>query len=103
MFVDISDDNFEECVKNAKSPFVLLFSSPWCETCKNVRLRIESVSELYNKVKFGRIDISANLKTPSEFQVLSIPMIIIFKDGEENERIVGDVSEKELKQKIESV
>ena len=103
MFVEISDDNFEECVRDAISPFVLLFSSPWCETCKNVRRRIGSVSEMYNEVKFGKIDISENLKTPSEFQVLSIPSIIIFKDGEENERIVGDVSEKELKQKIESV
>jgi thioredoxin 1 len=103
MFVEISDDNFDDFVINTESPFVLLFSSPWCETCKNVRLRMESVSEGYDKVKFGRIDISANLKTPSEFQVLSIPSIIIFKNGEENERIVGDVSEKELKQRIESV
>jgi thioredoxin 1 len=103
MLVEISDDNFEELVKKSESPFVLLFSSPWCETCKNVRRRIESVSELSNNVKFGGIDISANLKTPSELQVLSIPTIIIFKNGEENARIVGDAPEKELKQKIASV
>lgn len=103
MFVEISDDTFEERVKKSDSPFVLLFSSPWCETCKHVRLRLESVSELYNNVEYGRIDISANLKTPSELQVLSIPTIVVFKGGEENERIVGDASEQELKRKIESV
>lgn len=103
MLTEITDSNFEENVKKASSPFVLVFSSPWCGICKKVAPRIESLSEKYDKVKFGKIDITANTQPPSEFQVLSIPTIIIFKDGEEKERMAGNVSEQELVQKIDKV
>ncbi len=103
MLKKISDDNFDENVKNASTPFVLVFSSPWCGTCKNVMLRMESLSEKFDAVQFGKIDITTSNKKPSEFEVLSIPSIIIFKDGEERDRIAGDVSEKELKEKIEKL
>lgn len=103
MLIEITDNNFEENVKNASSPFVVVFSSPWCGVCKKVVPRIESLSEKYDKVKFGKIDITANTKKPSEFHVLSIPSVIIFKDGQEKERTVGDVSEQEILQKIEGI
>ncbi len=103
MLIEITDSNFEENVKNTSSAFVLVFSSPWCGVCKKVAPRVESVSEKYEKAKFGKIDITTNTKTPSEFQVLSIPTIILFKDGEEKKRTVGDISEQELMQKIEEI
>ena len=103
MLIEITDSNFEENVRNASSPFVVIFSSPWCGVCKKVAPRVESVSEKYKKAQFGKIDITANTQKPSEFQVLSIPTIILFKDGEEKGRTVGDISEQELMQKIEEV
>ena len=103
MLMEITDSNFEENVKKASSPFALLFSSPWCGVCKKVTPRVESISEKYGKAKFGKIDITANTQKASELQVLSIPTVIVFKDGEEKERTVGDVSEEELIKKIEGV
>ena len=103
MLVEITDDNFEEKVKSTDYPFVIIFSSPWCGVCKKVVPRIELVSEKYDKAKFGKVDISANTKKPAELQVLSIPSIIIFKGGEEKERIIGDISEQELIQRIDKV
>lgn len=101
MLTEITDSNFEENVRKASSPFVLIFSSPWCGVCKKVVPRVESVSEKCKKSQFGKIDITANTQKPSEFQVLSIPTIIIFQDGKEKERTVGDISEQQLVQKIE--
>ncbi len=103
MLTEITDSNFAGNVKNTDSPFVLVFSSPWCGVCKKVAPRVESVSEKYEKAKFGKIDITANTKIPSEFQVLSIPTIIIFEDGKEKQRTVGDISEQELMGKIEEI
>ncbi len=103
MLIEITDSNFEENVRNASSPFVLVFSSPWCGICKKVVPLVESISEKYKKAQFGKIDITTNTKIPSEFQVLSIPTIILFKDGEEKERTAGDLPEQELMQKIEEI
>lgn len=64
---------------------------------------MESLSEKCNVAQFGKIDITTSTERPSEFEVLSIPSIIIFKDGEEKDRIAGEVSEEELKEKIEKI
>lgn len=103
MLIEITDNNFEENVKNESIPFVIVFSSPWCGICQKVVPRVESISEKYDKVKFGKIDITANTQKPAELNVLSIPTVVIFRDGEEKERITGDSSEQELVQKIEQV
>jgi thioredoxin 1 len=101
MLIQITDSNFEENLKNTSSLFVVVFSSPWCGICQKVVPRVEAVSKKYDKVKFGKIDITANTKKPSEFHVLTVPSIIIFKDGEEKERITGDIPEQELAEKVE--
>ncbi len=101
MLQEITDSNFEEKVKKADSPFLLLLSSPWCGICKKVTPRIESLSEKYNKAEFGKMDITLNTQKPSELEVLSIPVIIGFKEGKERERAGGDMSEQQLTEIIE--
>ena len=103
MLIEITDNNFDDNVKNSKSPFVIIFSSPWCGGCKRIVPRVDSISEKYDKVKFGKIDITANSQKPSEFQVLSIPTTIIFKDREEKDRIIGDITEEKLIKRIEKI
>lgn len=103
MLMEITDVNFDEKVKSESSPFVLVFSSPWCGICKKVVPCLESLSKKYGKAKFGKIDITTNTQKPSAFQVLSIPTVIIFKEGEEKERTVGEVSEEELIQTLDRV
>lgn len=62
-----------------------------------------SLSEKCDDAQFGKLDIIASTEKPSEFGVLSIPTIIIFKDDEEKVRIAGDISESELEEKIHQI
>ena len=103
MLTEITDNNFEERVKNSKGPLVIIFSSPWCAICKKVVPKIEAISKEYNNVEFSKINISTDRKKSSELAILSVPTILIFKDGKEKERISGDISEEKLVQKIEGL
>lgn len=103
MLMEITDNNFDEKVMNSSFPFVILFSSPWCGVCKRVLPRMDSISGKYDRLNFGKIDITENPQKPSEFNVRSIPTIIIFKGNEEKDRIIGDVSEDKLGKKIEII
>lgn len=109
MLTEIADSNFKEKVRNSTSPprgcstFVLIFYSPWCGICKKLLPLIQSISEKYDKARFGKINIITNMLVPSGFQVTTTPTTIIFKDGEEKERIVKEISEQELIQEIEKI
>ncbi len=99
----ISDENFEEDIINSSSLSVILFSSPWCSTCKNVALQLESISDAFDNVLFGKCDITTGPQTTVDCEVMSVQSVLIFKGGKEIKRFIGDVSGKDLMRAIEKI
>jgi len=99
----VTDENFEQLVVGSSKVFVLDFYSDWCQPCKMMSpIFGELQEELKDNVDFGKIDISANPQTPSNFGVMSIPTFIIFKSGNEVKRFMGITPKVKFKSEIET-
>lgn len=92
----ITDAQFEETIKNNK--VVLLdFWAGWCGPCRALAPTIEELAKEYNgKVFVGKLDVDENPKTAELFGIYSIPTMIVFKNGNEVERLVGLCPKKNI-------
>jgi thioredoxin 1 len=92
----ITDENFDETVKNNKLVLVDFWAG-WCGPCRALAPTIEELAKEYSgKALIGKLDVDSNPKTAECFQVFSIPTLIPFKNGIENERMVGLCAKKNL-------
>lgn len=97
----ISDNNFKEEVLEADLPTLVDFWASWCGPCKRITPLIEEIAEEYSgRLKVCKLNVDDNPLTPSKYEIMSIPTLIIFKGGEVKERIIGLVSKSELESKI---
>jgi len=104
MVTDISDNDFEQRVIKSSLPVLLDFWAPWCIPCKMVAPIVDKLSHKYDgRMKFFKINIDDNPRTPSRFQVMSIPSLMIFKNGQVVETVVGAVPERSLISRIDGV
>jgi thioredoxin 1 len=85
----VTDTNFEETIKNNK--LVLIdFWATWCGPCRALAPTIDAIAQEYTgKALIGKFDVDKNPSTAEKFQVFSIPTMILFKNGQEVERLVG--------------
>jgi thioredoxin 1 len=87
---EITDANFESDVIKSDKPVLVDFFAEWCGPCKMAAPVIEELSEEYeDDVVVGKLDVDNNQESAMKFGVMSIPTVIMFKDGKEVERKVG--------------
>ncbi len=85
----VSDSNFEQTIKSNKLVLVDFWAN-WCGPCRALAPTIAELANEYSgKVLIGKLDVDENPVTAEKFQVFSIPTMIVFKDGEEVDRLVG--------------
>lgn len=99
--IKVTDDNFEEF--KSKFPLSLLdFWAPWCGPCMRIGPIIEELaSEMKGKVAFGKINTDENPGVAKKFMIQAIPTMIIFKDGEVADQVVGLLPKHKLISKLE--
>ncbi len=99
--VTLTDTNFEQMVERRKGVALVDFWAEWCGPCKMIAPIVEQIAEENgDKMLVGKLDVDANGETAMKFGVMSIPTLILFKDGEPVERLVGYRPKEQLMAKI---
>ena len=101
--VHISDSTFESDVLQSGTPVLVDFWAEWCGPCKAIAPVLDELAGDYEgKVQIAKLDVDANPQVAQQFNVRSIPTLILFKDGEVGAQHVGATSKQQLKSFLDS-
>ncbi|MFW5962473.1 MAG: thioredoxin [bacterium] len=88
--IDLTSENFENEVLKSDQPALVYFWAPWCGPCKLFSPLIDEIAKEYqDKVKVCKVNIDENLNLPARYGVMSVPSVVLFKDGYEVKKLVG--------------
>ncbi len=88
--MEVSDANFQAEVINAELPVIVDFWAAWCGPCRMVSPLIEEIAKDYEgKVKVTKLNVDENRETAGKYGIMSIPTILLFKDGSVSKQVVG--------------
>ena len=103
MEITLTKENFETEVLKSELPVLVDFWASWCGPCKMLAPVLESVQdEIGEKAKIYKLDVDEGMEVAKRFGIMSVPTMIIFKNGEEVERLVGLRSKSEIISTIEA-
>jgi thioredoxin 1 len=93
--IAVSDSDFEQKVLKSEKPVLVDFWAAWCTPCRLSEPVIEEMSSAYNgKVIFAKLNVDENIQTTQKYAILSIPTVILFKNGKEIGRHIGFAGKK---------
>ncbi|MGH8065636.1 MAG: thioredoxin [Candidatus Entotheonellia bacterium] len=102
--LEVTDSTFEQEVLQSKQPVLVDFWAVWCGPCKAVAPIVEELAGEYEgQLKVMKLDVDDNPRTAVAYGVQSIPTLLVFKDGNPAERIIGAVPKKVIVDKLQSV
>jgi thioredoxin 1 len=102
--VQVSDDSFDSEVLKSPVPVLIDFWAPWCGPCRAVAPIVDELAGEYaGKLKIVKMNVDDNPRTPARYGVRGIPNLILFKNGEVQQQIVGAVPKAHLVKAISTV
>lgn len=102
--IALTDESFEAEVIQSAVPVLVDFWAEWCGPCRMVAPIVDELSQEYEgRLKVGKVDVDSEKKVASEFNIRSIPTLLIFKDGKLTDQISGAVPKNHLVEKVEAV
>lgn len=100
----VSDASFEQDVLKSDQPVLVDFWASWCGPCRALAPIVDQVAESYNgKLKVMKMDVDQNNATPGKYGIRGIPALLIFKDGQVADTIVGYVPKDTIDQSLAKV
>ena len=94
--VEITMENYETEVIQSDKPVLLDFWAAWCGPCQMLSPVVDAIGEEREDIKVGKINVDAQQELAMQFRVVSIPTLVVMKNGEESDRSVGVVSKDEI-------
>ena len=98
---EVSDNNFQAEVVESTEPVLVDFWAPWCGPCRIVQPHLEELAGERDDLRVVKLNVDDNPQTAATYQVMSIPTILLFKDGQVAHQIVGALPKNRLLQELE--
>jgi len=100
--IAVTDATFEQEVEKSDALTIVDFWATWCGPCRMIAPILDQLAvEYQGKVKIAKLDVDANIKTASRFNVRSIPMLLFFKGGKVVDQIIGAVPRTNIENKLQ--
>ena len=96
----VTDANFDSTVTSSAKPFVLDFWAPWCGPCRMMEPVLKEVAAENEAITVGKLNVDENPAVATKFDILSIPTLLVFKDGQIAKKLVGAMPKKRLLEEL---
>jgi thioredoxin 1 len=97
---EVTDNNFQAEVLESETPVLVDFWAPWCGPCRVVAPVLEEINDERDDVRVVKLNVDDNLQTASQFGIMAIPTMILFRNGAEAKRIQGAMPKKRLEAEL---
>jgi thioredoxin 1 len=97
---EVTDNNFQAEVLESDTPVLVDFWAPWCGPCRIIAPSLEELNDEIDNLRVVKLNVDENQQTAAQYDVMSIPTLIIFKNGQPAKKIIGAMPKKRLEAEL---